>query len=287
MKNSEPKSAKRRFNPFRYSFLKLTLVALMLAMPAIVSAQCTLMITNPAAVCSPNTVDITKAAITAGSDAGLSFSYWTNAGATVALASPGAVAASGIYYIRAVNVSGCINIKPVAVIVNPAVLPTFAPIGPLCQNSAAPALPTTSINGITGTWSPATLSTAIPGIFTFTFTPSAGQCATTFVITVTVRNLVIPVFAAIGPFCPGSAPPVLPAVSTNGVAGTWSPAVISTSAIGFYTYTFTPAAGECSIGITMTVVVTDLVVPVFAAMGPYCVGTTPDALPATSINGIT
>jgi hypothetical protein len=35
--------------------------------------------------------------------------------------------------------------------------PTFTQIGPLCQNSTAPTLPLTSTNGITGTWSPATI----------------------------------------------------------------------------------------------------------------------------------
>lgn len=46
--------------------------------------------------------------------------------------------------------------------------PTFNPVGPYCSGASIPALPTTSINGITGTWSPAinnTMST------TYTFTP--------------------------------------------------------------------------------------------------------------------
>ncbi len=42
------------------------------------------------------------------------------------------------------------------------VTPTFNTVGPLCQNSVAPALPTTSNNGITGTWSPATINTQLP-----------------------------------------------------------------------------------------------------------------------------
>ena len=32
-------------------------------------------------------------------------------------------------------------------------------------------------NGITGTWSPATINTATAGTVTYTFTPDAGQCA--------------------------------------------------------------------------------------------------------------
>ena len=63
--------------------------------------------------------------------------------------------------------------------VNPNITPTFDAIDPLCQNTTAPALPLTSTNGITGTWSPATINTAVAGTATYTFTPNAGQCATT------------------------------------------------------------------------------------------------------------
>jgi predicted metal-dependent phosphoesterase TrpH len=58
------------------------------------------------------------------------------------------------------------------------VTPTFTQIGPLYQGKTAPSLPLTSINGITGTWSPATISTVVLGSSTYVFTPNAGQCAT-------------------------------------------------------------------------------------------------------------
>jgi hypothetical protein len=57
------------------------------------------------------------------------------------------------------------------------VTPTFTQIGPLCQNSTAPALPATSDNGFAGTWNPATISTATVGTTTYTFTPT-DPCAT-------------------------------------------------------------------------------------------------------------
>ena len=52
----------------------------------------------------------------------------------------------------------------------------FDQIKPILAGSAAPVLPSISLNGITGTWSPATINTEKTGKKTFTFTPSPGQC---------------------------------------------------------------------------------------------------------------
>ncbi|MFY9152781.1 MAG: gliding motility-associated C-terminal domain-containing protein [Prolixibacteraceae bacterium] len=55
--------------------------------------------------------------------------------------------------------------------------PQFAAIGPYCLNSVPPDLPKTSANGISGTWSPATIATNKPGNYVYTFTPNPGECA--------------------------------------------------------------------------------------------------------------
>ncbi|WP_208420037.1 HYR-like domain-containing protein [Paraflavitalea devenefica] len=82
----------------------------------------TLMVTNPASVCGQGTVDLTAPAISAGSDTGLIYSYWSNAAATSLMPNPNAITTSGTYYIKATNAAGCYTIKPVVVQIIP--LPT-------------------------------------------------------------------------------------------------------------------------------------------------------------------
>lgn len=67
-------------------------------------------------------------------------------------------------------------------------IPAFDPIGPICQNSSAPILPSVSLNGYSGTWSN-TIDSSITGIQTFTFTPDPNQCSFTAQIEIEVYEL--------------------------------------------------------------------------------------------------
>ena len=167
--------------------------------------------------------------------------------------------------------------------------PTFTTIAnSYCQNTTAPALPQTSKEGITGTWSPASINTSVLGTSTYIFTPSTGSCAIPVSINITIVSTITLVFDAIGPLCQNSMPPELPPTSKEGIAGTWSPASINTSAFGTVTYTFTPFAGSCANPASLNITIVGTVSPTFPTItNSYCRNTTVPALPSTSKEGIT
>lgn len=107
--------------------------------------QPSLNITDPAAVCSPATVNITAPAVTAGSTLnGGVLSYWTNMAATIPLASPAAVGVQGIYYIKVTTSANCTDVEPVNVTINPAPVLTITNPASACSpatvNLTAPAV---------------------------------------------------------------------------------------------------------------------------------------------------
>ncbi|MGS2762864.1 Ig-like domain-containing protein, partial [Sinomicrobium sp. M5D2P9] len=76
-----------------------------------------LVITDPEPECLPGTVDLTDAAVTAGSTAGLIYSYFEDAEGTMALSGPESVSVTGTYYIRGEDpATGCSTIMPVEAI---------------------------------------------------------------------------------------------------------------------------------------------------------------------------
>ena len=161
--------------------------------------------------------------------------------------------------------------------VNAPTAPTFTNPGPICLG--APLTLPAPNNGVTGTWSPAANNTTTT---TYTFTPTAGTCASTATMQVVVDAQVTPTFTNPGPICTGSTF-TLPATSNNGIAGTWSPAVDNTQTT---TYTFTPTGATCAVPTTMQVVVAPPITPTFTNPGPICTGST-FTLPTSSTEGIT
>jgi hypothetical protein len=120
-----------------------------------------LIITDPDTICEPSVIDLTDAAVTAGSSSGLTFTYWTDTTATTTLANPSAVAASGTYYIKATSAAGCFAVLPVQVVINP--LPELtSPLNPegICSNTPFFYNHTSSVPGTEFYW----VREVIPGI---------------------------------------------------------------------------------------------------------------------------
>ncbi|SER06234.1 vWA domain-containing protein, partial [Flavobacterium frigoris] len=97
-----------------------------------VNALPILTVVNPAAVCSPSTVDITSNTVQT-TNTGTTTKYYTtlalaNAGGASDLTTPAAVATTGTYYIRSEVTTGCFIVKSVEVTVNP--LPTLTVVNP-------------------------------------------------------------------------------------------------------------------------------------------------------------
>ncbi len=174
----------------------------------------------------------------------------------------------------------CATSQTLTIIVNQPLEPTFNAVAPICSGENLAPLTTTSINNITGTWSPALNNTTTT---TYTFTPTAGQCATTQSLTITVDAIATPTFDAVLPICTGETLAPLPSISTNGISGTWSPALNNTTTT---TYTFTPGADQCATTQTLTIVVNQSIAPTFNPVPAICNGQTIAPLPTTSTNNI-
>jgi gliding motility-associated-like protein len=175
----------------------------------------------------------------------------------------------------------CATSATLTITVNNPVAATFNPVSAICAGDPLSPLPTTSTNGFTGTWSPALDNTTTT---LYTFTPTAGQCATSATLTITVNAATAPTFNAVAPICSGDPLSPLPTTSTNGFTGSWSPALDNTTTT---LYTFTPTAGQCANSATLTITVNAATAPTFNAVAPICSGDPLSPLPTTSTNGIT
>ena len=132
----------------------------------------------------------------------------------------------------------------------PTTTPTFNIANSFCKNTLLGSLPTTSTNGVSGSWSPTTINTATAGQSTYIFT-GTGQCIAPYSLVVTINEPTIPNFEDIEISNNYQTIPALNTTSPNGISGTWSPTTINATQSG--TYAFTANSGQCATNRTITV----------------------------------
>lgn len=159
------------------------------------------------------------------------------------------------------NKGQCATTFTFVVNIQPAIVPLFDSVTPICIGDPLEPLPTTSNNNISGSWTPEINNLATT---TYTFTPDLNQCAdtTTLDITVIPANI-FPTFKfgnqITSCFRPVSeVPPILlPTISDNGIPGFWTPETINYAVLGESTYIFTPIVNTCAERFILTVTIVE------------------------------
>jgi gliding motility-associated-like protein len=244
-----------------------------------VNPQPVLTITNPPAVCSPGTVNITTAGVTAGSTGGGTLTYWNDAIATSPLATPATIATSGTYYIKVTAIGGCTDIQPVTVTINPVPISNAGPDITLCSGGTGN-IGTATVAGYTYVWTPtaglssSTISnptvtltnlgiTAITDSYTVTTTETATGCSSTDAVNVIVDAVATANAGSAQHVCAGLSITLGGAIGGSATSGTWS------GGTGTYSpnnttlnAVYTPSAAEYAAdSVTLTLTTNDPVGP--------------------------
>lgn len=134
------------------------------------------------------------------------------------------------------NIATCLVSTQHAVVIVPPITPNFSFVNSLCEGTSF-VFPTTSLNSISGTWTPAfnNLSSA-----TYTFNPDSntvlGACANSVNETMTIIPNLDPSFTFSDSLC-ADAVFDFPSTSIEGISGVWTPSFNNQST---QNYTFTP-----------------------------------------------
>ncbi|WP_035656263.1 immunoglobulin domain-containing protein, partial [Flavobacterium enshiense] len=158
------------------------------------------LITNNGPICEGTTLNLTAETMTPST----TYSWTGPNGFTSTDQNPSipsiTAAGSGNYSVTITTQNCTPTVLSTTVTVNPGPTPTFAAVAPICSGDTLAPLPTTSNEGVTGTWSPALNNTTTT---IYTFTPTAGLCSSSTTMTITVNPVVTPTFTQVAPICSG------------------------------------------------------------------------------------
>ncbi len=237
-------------------------------------------VTNPAPVCTPGTVNLTDSAITAGSASGLSYTYFSDEQATIAVADPATVSIADTYYIKGTDANGCSSVAPVVVTINELPQAVVSYLSPYCQTGTA--LPEQlgiaggvytsdaglSIDAGTGEIN---LAASSLGNHTIAYAFNDGSCSNTVTADITINPLPT---AAIsypnGPYCSRGTATSVETGITSGQYSADAGLVIdeltgdidlSASVPGTYTVTYEFSNGTCSNVTTAAITINPTTLP--------------------------
>ncbi|WP_111424520.1 gliding motility-associated C-terminal domain-containing protein [Flavobacterium sharifuzzamanii] len=248
-------------------------------------------VTNPAQVCAPSTVDITAGSITAGSETGLTYTYFEDKMATIPVTNPNAIAVSNTYYIKATNAMGCSAIAPVVVSINPLSVVTISYLGGSFCKTGKISVEKLGADGGTYT-SDAGLSidpvsgeinleTSAIGDHTITYSFSEGSCSGNTAMTLITINA-LPTATIAYPntaYCNRGTASVVKTGILNGsfssdaglsINASTGEIDLANSSSGIHTISYAFTNGTCSNITTTTIKISDTVLPVLADMNAEC-----------------
>jgi hypothetical protein len=186
------------------------------------------------------------------------------------------VTTAGSYTVTVTNANNCsASSAATTVSVQPNATPFFSQVSPICSGANLNTLPTSSLNNVTGSWTPALDNTQTT---TYTFTPSTGQCATSATLSITVNTNPVAVINYTGAlnFCQGGS---IDLTSSSTTGNSWSNAAstqtITVNNSGTYTVTVTNSNGCSDVSNPVTVNVTNAPAPSISASSlQACTGET-------------
>ncbi|MBK7213576.1 MAG: PKD domain-containing protein, partial [Bacteroidales bacterium] len=189
---------------------------------------------------------------------------------------------------------GCDSTAYLSLTVNPLVTPTFPGIGPLCQFSTAPFLPTNSNEGIPGTWTPSFVNTSLPGIASYTFTPDPGECAVPSIMNIMINEQpVLSIGSVLNVTCYGGSNGSATVQILGGLGPytiLWDDPALQTTVTasaltaGTYTVLVTDANG-CSVAETVTITQPAILNALYTTQNIGCFGATTGGISISNPTG--
>ncbi len=162
----------------------------------------------------------------------------------------------------------------------------------ICRSANIIRLDSLSNNGYLGYWTPLevdidTISEDSIELYWQSLN-SNNACVSDTSVTIYLRDELVPEFSFENVLCLTFGDFDLPAVSDNGITGTWSPSSINTitEGVGSINLTFQPEAAQCAVSVSYNIEITDLIEPEFNLPIEICQNQEVFVLPLISENAI-